>query len=236
MNQVVLFIGEHDFLIDHAQKLLLEHFCSQKNCKKCTTCAHILARQYYNLWWLVPDKQTYTVAQLEPIATISSFQRAESDRFYFVIERADALSPSSANQLLKILEEPPRGYYFILLGERLDMILPTIVSRCVVQNIRTNFTEIDSLINVFLQSANPVLFIKEWEKRKITEYETRNLLDQLLIVIKKNYEQAVRENNYSLLQRSEKQLSSLEQAFQLLPMPGSAKLFWRNLYLQLHSS
>jgi DNA polymerase-3 subunit delta' len=43
---------------------------------------------------------------------------------------AEALNGPSANALLKLLEEPPPRTQFILTTDRLDNVLPTIVSRC----------------------------------------------------------------------------------------------------------
>lgn len=49
----------------------------------------------------------------------------------FVIHEAEKMLPSSANALLKTLEEPTLDTYIILLCESEDQLLPTIVSRCV---------------------------------------------------------------------------------------------------------
>jgi len=48
-----------------------------------------------------------------------------------VIAPAEAMHPSAANALLKMLEEPPgNATYFILVSHRPDRVLPTIRSRC----------------------------------------------------------------------------------------------------------
>lgn len=47
-----------------------------------------------------------------------------------VIEPADAMNESSANALLKTLEEPAPNCLFILVTSRIKHLLPTIVSRC----------------------------------------------------------------------------------------------------------
>jgi DNA polymerase-3 subunit delta' len=48
-----------------------------------------------------------------------------------VIVPAEAMHPSAANALLKMLEEPPGGAtYFVLVSHRPDRVLPTIRSRC----------------------------------------------------------------------------------------------------------
>ena len=48
----------------------------------------------------------------------------------FLIESADRMQPAAANALLKTLEEPVLDSYWILLSERPQEILPTILSRC----------------------------------------------------------------------------------------------------------
>ena len=47
-----------------------------------------------------------------------------------IVLDADALSVEGANCLLKLLEEPPEGAVFILVGTALERQLPTIRSRC----------------------------------------------------------------------------------------------------------
>ncbi len=46
-----------------------------------------------------------------------------------VLENADKMGDASRNAMLKTLEEPPQGTYFILLSSRKGRILPTILSR-----------------------------------------------------------------------------------------------------------
>lgn len=48
-----------------------------------------------------------------------------------ILYGAQALNPSSANALLKVLEEPPEGVLFILTATSAAAVLPTIRSRCV---------------------------------------------------------------------------------------------------------
>jgi len=47
-----------------------------------------------------------------------------------IIDPADDLEKSAANALLKSLEEPPAGSFFILISHRPGRLLPTIRSRC----------------------------------------------------------------------------------------------------------
>ena len=47
-----------------------------------------------------------------------------------IIDPADDMEAGAANALLKSLEEPPQGTYFVLISHRPAKLLPTIRSRC----------------------------------------------------------------------------------------------------------
>ncbi len=49
---------------------------------------------------------------------------------FILIDSADDLNQSSANAILKILEEPKKNTYFFLISHRPSTLLPTIKSRC----------------------------------------------------------------------------------------------------------
>jgi DNA polymerase-3 subunit delta' len=48
---------------------------------------------------------------------------------------AEALNGAAANALLKMLEEPPAGAIFLGVSHRIDAVLPTIRSRCVLMRV-----------------------------------------------------------------------------------------------------
>ena len=52
------------------------------------------------------------------------------ERRAIIIEPADDMNSHAANKLLKSLEEPPQGTYFLLVTHRPARLLPTIRSRC----------------------------------------------------------------------------------------------------------
>ena len=88
--------------------------------------------------WLAPGSVTgYLVDQvrdlIEGVNRAPSRARAKA----YVIEKAGLLRGTSANALLKTIEEPPDGVVFILLARSVASVLPTIVSRCQVVPFRT---------------------------------------------------------------------------------------------------
>ena len=73
---------------------------------------------------LEPDYTVEAIRTLIEAATLSGTK-------VFILDRADQMSPVVANSLLKTLEEPPAGTTFILLTQRRQELLPTIISRCI---------------------------------------------------------------------------------------------------------
>lgn len=54
----------------------------------------------------------------------------------YIMESAETMTVAAQNALLKTIEEPPEYAVFILLSSMSDAILPTILSRCVVLNMK----------------------------------------------------------------------------------------------------
>ena len=59
-----------------------------------------------------------------------SARRLGRDEKQFWVLSAAALTEEAQNALLKTLEEPPRGHYFVLVTPALADLLPTLLSRC----------------------------------------------------------------------------------------------------------
>jgi DNA polymerase III delta prime subunit len=85
-----------------------------------------------------------TVAEVQERLQESSF---EGGRKVCVVLGADRFNNKTANSLLKILEEPPRGVHFILTTESLSSVLPTIVSRAsIIRFRRLKVNEIEAYL------------------------------------------------------------------------------------------
>jgi DNA polymerase-3 subunit delta' len=77
-----------------------------------------------------PELTEISVDQVKSrILTHASFAPHEGKARVFMVRRADELSVSAANALLKTLEEPRRDTHFVLLSAKKDKLLPTILSR-----------------------------------------------------------------------------------------------------------
>ena len=54
----------------------------------------------------------------------------EAERKVYILDEADAMNVPAQNAALKLLEEPPRGVYFLLCASNAEQLLETVRSRC----------------------------------------------------------------------------------------------------------
>lgn len=77
-----------------------------------------------------PERVEISVAQIRTIVLQhAAYPPHEGRARIFIVRRAEELSVSAANSILKTLEEPRQGTHFILLSARSDRLLNTIRSR-----------------------------------------------------------------------------------------------------------
>ena len=111
----------------------------KRPCDSCKSCHAFNHGNHPDVIYFQPLKngKTYTIEdgreQLLETVDLKPFQY---EKKIYIIEKADTLNIQSQNALLKTLEEPPAHVVFLLLAERAETFLPTILSRVVVMKIR----------------------------------------------------------------------------------------------------
>lgn len=75
-------------------------------------------------------KRNISVAQIRGMQRRLTTRPTLGSKRAIIIDPADDLETSASNALLKSLEEPPKGTFFILVSHRPARLLPTIRSRC----------------------------------------------------------------------------------------------------------
>jgi DNA polymerase-3 subunit delta' len=98
-------------------------------CGTCDVCRRIEAGQHPDVLALAPAAQQYVVDQAREVVAIASTRPHEAPARILILDRADALNASSANCLLKTLEEPCPGNHLVLVTSAPDRLLATIRSR-----------------------------------------------------------------------------------------------------------
>lgn len=97
----------------------------------CNSCQRIDRRTHPDVHFIEVggERKMISVEQIRDIVAGASMRPYEGRTKVFIIDPAEALSPSGSNSLLKTLEEPARDTVFILLTRSPDLLLPTIRSR-----------------------------------------------------------------------------------------------------------
>jgi DNA polymerase III, delta subunit len=236
LHPAYLFVGNEQELLEHSISLLQKTFCNNSGCSVCIICRKIQEQQHESVQWLMPEKQ-YAIEDLKVIFSTIAFALEHDEHYYFVIQKADHLTTSCANALLKSLEEPPAGYHFILLAQRMEHILPTIKSRCLMQAIGMGnaISAHTALMPFFTTTAfqDPLAFAKELEAANPNEWDSLTLLDELLGYWAAQYKKQIIAHNNKGQEQSQRMMQHLKKAMLQPPMPGSSKLFWKNLFLQI---
>jgi DNA polymerase-3 subunit delta' len=101
-------------------------------CGRCRGCLLRLAGTHPDAHWIAPE-ETGTMIKIDQVRAVVEFvaQTAQQGgRKVVVLEPAEAMNRSSANALLKTLEEPAGAATLILLSDAPGRLLPTIRSRC----------------------------------------------------------------------------------------------------------
>ncbi len=228
ISSTQLWLGEHDLLVQKVYGFAASLFGEQHR-------DSIIARQFHGMSWFTPEKNQYNKADLEPLFYKTSFKLGVDDCHLIILEHADMLSSACANSLLKLLEEPPIGYYFMLLAQRLDALLPTIQSRAIITDY--GFEQRQAGHELFMQlftnpvAGNHLQVMQEFEKAKMTEYQARFLIDQLFAYWAKQHANGIKECDDVCIKRADRMMRVCYHAFDHPPMPGSTKMFWRNVYL-----
>ena len=92
-------------------------------------------------------KSNITIDQIRRLKTfLNSTSIIQNSSKIVIVDSADYLNISSANSMLKILEEPKDNTYIFLISNQISLLLPTIRSRCLKIKFNThnltNFTNI----------------------------------------------------------------------------------------------
>lgn len=99
-----------------------------------------------------PEATELSIDQVRTLVLArAAFPPHEGRAKVFIVRRADELSISAANALLKTLEEPGKGTHFVLLCSKPDTLLPTIRSR----TLRVRFAPLpDAVVAELLTERN----------------------------------------------------------------------------------
>jgi DNA polymerase III delta prime subunit len=233
LHPTQLIVGNSNQTYFHALTHLQNFFCTQQNANKqncfCAECRKLKSHQHHSVVWIEPEKE-YVVDNIKVIFEKTKFSLDKDEQFFFVLSKVQTLNPTCANRMLKILEEPPAGYNFILLTNNENMVLPTIRSRCTVHTIsqQTESITTNPILSFFCSPEklnNPLELEKTIREQNPTNTQSTELVFELVKHFQKKivacYQQNIDASYY------EKALESLKNILKKPPQSGSSNSFWK---------
>ena len=76
------------------------------------------------------DKNNILISQVRQLIREASYKPTEGENRVVIVNGAECMNREAQNALLKTLEEPPKRLFFILIASDIDLVLPTVLSRC----------------------------------------------------------------------------------------------------------
>ena len=125
-------LGKVEFTVALARLLLCHQPADGLNCGQCSACNLSANGSHGDFRWLGPEEKSrfIKVEQVRLATDFISRTASYGPRKVLVLQPADAMNASSANALLKCLEEPAGETVIILVCQRLHALPATVRSRC----------------------------------------------------------------------------------------------------------
>jgi len=132
-------IGKRSLALDFAQAL--NCLKEEKPCGQCLACSKIAHGSHPDVQVIEGEGGTIKIDQMRTLRREAALFPLEGRWKVYIIRQMEQATTEAANCLLKTLEEPPPHVVLMLTASEAEALLPTIVSRCQVLNLRPLTTE-----------------------------------------------------------------------------------------------
>lgn len=104
----------------------------EKPCNICPSCRAFDAKNHPDFYYLEPEGKANNIKieQIRQMQSQIALSPYLADKRVVIINDAETMNEAAENSLLKTLEEPTGDVVFILVTANKDLLLPTILSRC----------------------------------------------------------------------------------------------------------
>ena len=165
-----------NFALAFAKFLLCnKHYTNREKCEECSQCQAIDGNNHLEIKIINPDGQWIKKEQLEELQQEFNRKAIVGNKKIYIINGVDKLNISSANSILKFLEDPEEGIIAILLVENSAQALDTIVSRCQVLSFKKDETKQEDTRNklalsIFSSQEEIEEFLTDEEKKEKVDF------------------------------------------------------------------
>ena len=114
--------------------------CPDKGCGDCVVCRNTMGGVYPNVLIVEPEGSILRIEEIARLQRFMNLSPYNPGKKICIIKESEFMNLPAANRMLKTLEDPPdEDSIFILLTEDISIMLPTIVSRCLVYSWNFKF-------------------------------------------------------------------------------------------------
>jgi DNA polymerase-3 subunit delta' len=129
----------YNFTLAFAKALLCpNNFTNNKKCNGCNQCKTIDDENFVELKIVNPDGMWIKKNQIDELQELFSKKAIVGNKKIYVVNGVECLNTSSANSILKFLEEPEEGIIAILISKNIHQVLNTIKSRCQIISLKSS--------------------------------------------------------------------------------------------------
>lgn len=123
-------VGKKTAALSFARALLCSSPAGGDACGVCRECRQVSSGNHPDFYIVQPAGASIKIDQIRDIQRKVPYLSYQGGRKIFLIRQAETMTAEAANCMLKTLEEPPGDTVFILVSDRPQALLPTILSRC----------------------------------------------------------------------------------------------------------
>jgi DNA polymerase III delta prime subunit len=155
------------YALEFSKLFLCENFKDNDYCGECSVCKGIDSYMYPDIEIINKDEQGVKIDDVRELILNAIESPYKAKKKIYILNGVEKLRKESANALLKIIEEPPKNLYFILLSKSMN-IIPTIKSRVMTFAIKPlNIETLGVEKDIYYFFDGNVKDIELWKKEKL---------------------------------------------------------------------
>lgn len=182
-----------------AQAFVQALFCengTSEACGECPSCKKVEHKNHPDVIYVTHDNPKLIKVDdiREQLVEDMYIKPYSSSRKVYIVEDAELMGEAAQNALLKSLEEPPEYVTILLLTANVSALLDTILSRCILLNIRPVVEEREKVERILTKTyqmpdyeAEEIMNLAQGNVGKAfalaSDEEFRNLMDRVLNMV-----------------------------------------------------
>ena len=187
---------------DEEFKYNLENFSINKDNKSYKLLQNNSHPNFY-LIDLLTEKKSIDIGQIREMINYTNKSSFNDMARFILIDNVENLNKSSVNALLKIIEEPNKNVFFILISNSEKKILPTLKSRCITFKVNLTFDKSINISNSILKknilafvnydlishynSPGEIISLFNFAEEKVINLKDHTVSSFIKLIIESNY-------------------------------------------------